>query len=144
MAEKNEITDLIVFPLDELRNVKKYEIQGGLKRCKTDIASIRALDSGLSDSTNLTCGCLNNSYCSDYCTERKCFDTSYPLKYSCLISGRCFNCPCQGFVQCTDNKAVTFSGCKPDGRRVLLEFDSETLNIYQVCCSFPSVPSYLQ
>ncbi|XP_027090810.2 CST complex subunit CTC1 isoform X2 [Coffea arabica] len=130
LPEKNDVAHLGVVPVDELKNVK-YEIYGHLKRCKTDAVSIQAQESGLSEAANLTCGCSNDSYCTDFCTKRKHCDASCPLKFPCLISSRSIKCPYQGLVHCTDKKEVTSSGCNPDGRRVFLEFDSESLNMYQ-------------
>ncbi|KAL3505216.1 hypothetical protein ACH5RR_035057 [Cinchona calisaya] len=120
LPESDQIAHFTGLPLYDLRNVEKLEKQVGLERCKR-----------LRDAGNSECSDLNNSCHSAYCTEKKHCDLNFPLKFPCLISSVSFKCPCQGFVHCTDKKAMTSSGCKPNGKRVLLEFDSQSLYMYQ-------------
>ncbi|CAI9116604.1 OLC1v1017797C1 [Oldenlandia corymbosa var. corymbosa] len=129
--------DLILPKKDEIASLKGLQLEEhGVwecekhipKRCKSEKLSSHR-KRGSCDYGNLKCGCLNDSYWNRCFTEKNPGDQSF--KFPCVVSSRDFKCPCPGFVYCTDRKAVTSSSLKPDGRSLLLEFDSESLDMHQ-------------
>lgn len=132
-GKKDEIPHLSSAPVNQPRNSMKYFGRDRLlkditmKKCKSDGTSNSNLDSEISDAGDVI-NCLSES------NEKFCDLSS---QFPCLIFSRNFKVPYHGFLHCRDRKAMNSSGCKPDGRRVFLEFGSECFYVYQVCHIFP-------
>lgn len=136
-TEKDEVANLTT-PEDQQRNsikyssIDKFKEDLRIKKCKADQTSNKALDSGKCDAGSLIYRLSNSKSYSD--EEHS--ELHSQIKFPCLVSGRSFKVPHQGFLHCTDGEAMTSSGCKLDERQVFLEFGSDSFHMYEVCGIF--------
>lgn len=140
-GKKDEIAYQSSAPLNQPRNSMKYSGRDRLlkdvtlKKCKSDGTLNGTLNSERSDAWDVI-NCLSESTsCSNSYSDQKFCDFS--SQFPCLIFSRNFKVPYHGVLHCRDREAMKSSGCKPDRRRVFLEFGTESFYVYQVCRIFP-------
>lgn len=134
-GKEDEIEHLSSASLNQPKNSIKYYGRDRLekdiiiKKCKNDGTLNSTLDSERSNAGNMI-SCLSESTsCSNSYSDEKFCDLS--SRFPCLVFSRNFKVRYQGFLHCRDRKAMKSSGCKPDGRKVFLEFGSESFFMYE-------------